>query len=168
MTDKEFTIQLYDENIKAADIYLLLSDTGEVSYYNDQLITYSKDESITLMQVLLRSYLGDALYMTQIRKIIPSETPLSDSFPLVDILARFTEEGHALQANQLFSTYEPNVKSRNMLRFDIIAGVSSYLDTVNEYFTMYHEPIMTVKMPVRVCVFCPFKMTIFLFRSYLI
>ena len=134
MTDKEFTIQLYDENIKAADIYLLLSDTGEVSYYNDQLITYSKDESITLMQVLLRSYLGDALYMTQIRKIIPSETPLPDSFPLVDILARFTEKGHALQANQLFSTYEPNVKSRNMLRFDIIAGVSSYLDTVNEYF----------------------------------
>lgn len=134
MTDREFTVQLYDENIKAADIDIILSDLGEISYYNDKLITYSTDESITLVQVLLQAYLGDSLYRTQIRKITPSEIPLSGSFPLVDILARFSEKGNVLQANQLFSAYEPKIKSRDMLRFDIIAGVSSYLDTVNEYF----------------------------------
>lgn len=140
-----FSVQLNNKKIEMQDVLIKIefdeeNDKFDLIFYNKDLNDVDTEEAYNIFFVMMENSIGEGLSRIYIRYVDISNKKLINMIPLIELeeyikktLTFFRKDIITDPINQYFSyTFEP--KNINILRYDIIAGISSYYETINDYY----------------------------------
>ncbi|WP_300369458.1 hypothetical protein [Brachyspira sp.] len=143
-----FTVEIHDKKIEIQDVFIKIefdeeNDKFDLIFYNKQLNELNNsdmEETYNIFFLIMENSIGEALSRIYIRYVDISDKKLTNMIPLTELeeymkktLSLYRKEIITDPINQYFSyTFEP--KDSNILRYDIIAGSTSYYETINDYY----------------------------------
>ena len=153
-----FSIQLNNKKIEMQDVLIKIefdeeNDKFDLIFYNKQLNELNNsdiEEAYNIFFLMMENSIGEALSRIYIRYVDISDKKLKNMIPLTELeeyikrtLLFYRKDIITNPTNQYFSyTFEP--KDSNILRYDIIAGTTSYYETINDYYNENIDDIIEI------------------------
>ena len=153
-----FSIEIHNKKIEIQDVFIKIefdeeNDKFDLIFYNRQLNELNNadiEEAYNILFLMMENSIGEALSRIYIRYVDISDKKLTNMIPLTELeeyikktLLFYRKEIITDPINQYFSyTFEP--KDSNILRYDIIAGTTSYYETINDYYNENIDDIIEI------------------------
>lgn len=150
-----FSIDIHNKKIDVQDIFVKIefddeNDKFDLTFYNKDLNDLDKKEAYNIFFLIMENSIGEGLSRVYIRYADISHKKLNNMIPLVELekyikktLTFYRKEIITNPINQYFAyTLEP--KESNTLRYDIIAGTTSYYETINDYYNENTDDIIEI------------------------
>lgn len=141
-----FSIDVQNKKIYMQEVFIKIefdteNDKFDLIFYNSELNNLDREEAYNIFFIMMENSIGEGLSRIYIRYVDISNTKLYNMITLTEleeymkkILQFYRKELITDPIKQYFSyTFEP--KNVNMPRYDIIAGITSYYETINDYYS---------------------------------
>ena len=140
-----FTVDVNNKNIEMNDILVKIefdeeNDKFDLVVYNKEFNSMDTEEAYNIFFLMMENSIGEGLSRIYIRYVDISDRQLVNMKPITELeeyikktLNFYRKEIVTEPVNKYFPyTFEP--KNIDMLRYDIIAGITSYYETINDYY----------------------------------
>lgn len=140
-----FTVDVNNKNIEMNDILIKIefdeeNDKFDLIVYNKEFNAMDREEAYNIFFLMMENSIGEGLARIYIRYVDISDKQIKNMIPLTELeeyikktLFSYRKKIITEPINKYFAyTFEP--KNIDILRYDIIAGTTSYYETINDYY----------------------------------
>lgn len=142
---KSFGIRMHEKEVEADKILLSVdydveNDVYDISFYNETLNSLDENKAYSMFFTIFDIVLGDCLPRIYIGDINKADSLPAKAMPLTQV-QKYIEDDVKKRKKELFKRMTDRVTAYGLtpddsgeFRKDIISGIGSYMDLINDYY----------------------------------
>lgn len=150
-----FTIEIHNKRIEAQDVFVKIefddeNDKFDLVFYNKDLNDLDKEEAYNIFFLIMENSIGEGLSRVYIRYTDISNRKLNNMISLIE-LEKYIKKTLTFHRKKIITdpinqylAYTSEPRQSDTLRYDIIAGTTSYYETVNDYYNENTDDIIEI------------------------
>ncbi len=149
---QSFGFKMYDKNLQLEDVKVsaVLNESGtsfDIRFYSDVLNGLEENEAYNVFYIMMEITIGEGLskiYVNDAERVSGFEDGM---FPLTELERKMKDAVSAAgkelmtRPDESYTGYGFEPEEKEELRFDVIAGASSFIDLIDEYYAGSEETL---------------------------